>query len=84
MKNKTLVWVGVYVVVGYFAYSYLYSKKMSIKRIVSAGNFEGNPSTLNDFDSGFLRMWGNASKNNLPAFIYKGKVYNSKGGRAKL
>jgi hypothetical protein len=83
MKNKTLVWIGVYAVVGYFAYSYFYSKKYSIKKIISSGNFTGTASNLEGFDTGFLRMWANASKNNESAFIYQGKIYNTKGGRAK-
>lgn len=83
MKKQTLVWIGVYAVVGYFAYSYFYSKKYSIKNILTTGNFNGSPSVLEGFDSGFLRMWSNAAKNQQPAFIYKGKVYSTKGGKAK-
>jgi hypothetical protein len=84
MNNKTLVWIGIYAVVGYFAYSYFYSKKSSIKKIILSGNFAGSESNLEGFDTGFLRMWANASKNNEPAFIYQGKIYNTKGGRAKV
>jgi hypothetical protein len=83
MKNKTLVWIGVYAVVGYFAYSYFYSKKSNIQKIISSGNSTGSVSSLEGFDTGYLRKWANASKNNEPAFIYQGKIYNTKGGKAK-
>jgi hypothetical protein len=83
MNGKTLIWIGVYALVGYYAYSYFFSKKASIKTIISTGSFAGDTSILEGFDSGFLRMWANAAKNAQPAFIYQGKIYNTKGGRAK-
>lgn len=84
MKKQTLVWIGVYVVVGYFAYSYFYSKKYSIKTIISTGNFNAAPSVLEGFGDKFLKTWASAAKKGQPAFVFEGKVYNTNGGKAKV
>lgn len=84
MKKQTLVWIGIYAVVGYAAYMYFKpSKKKNIDTIISTGNYSSAPSNLEGFGEDFLKSWAKAAKKNEPAFVFQGKVYNTNGGRIK-
>lgn len=81
--NKTLIWVAIYGVIGYGVYKYFFSKKRYANIIASSGNFSSGVSVLTTFDAPFLKNWSTAAKNGQPTFMYNGKTYNTKGGKAK-
>jgi hypothetical protein len=82
MKKNTILWVLGYAVVAYGAYSLFFSKKAYAKQIIAQGKYQGQLSTLENFDMGFLRVWAKAAKGGQPTFMYQGKNYNTNGGRA--
>lgn len=57
------------------------SKATLAKEIISRGG--SSSPTIVSFGKKFLSVWLNALKKNEAEFIYQGKVYNTKGGRAK-
>lgn len=82
MKKSTLIWIGVYALVGYTAYSMFFSKKSFAKKIIDTGASTGTVESLMNFEVGFLRAWSNAAKKSENIFTFQGKVFNTKGGRA--
>lgn len=84
MKKQTLVWIGIYAVVGYAAYMYFRpSKNKDINTIISTGNYNSAPLNLQGFGDKYLRAWAAAAKKGLPNFVYEGKVYETSGGKLK-
>lgn len=83
MKNKTLLWAGIYAVVGYGVYYKFFSKTAYINKIIKAGKYGkagGNISALRSFDYGFLKSWGSAAAKNEEFFYYKNVKYKTQGG----
>lgn len=58
------------------------SKATLAKEIIARGG--SSSPTIVSFNKKFLLAWLNALKRDEAQFIYEGKVYNSKGGRAKV
>jgi len=83
MKNKTLLWVAIYGVVAYGAYSMFFSKKAYAKKIIAKGKYTSSIDNLLSFDMGYLRAWSQAAGKNQDSFSYKGKTYNTQGGKLK-
>lgn len=83
MKTKTLVWIGIYAVVGYGAYYFIFSKRAYANKIISSGKYTSSVDNLLSFDKGFLKQWAKAATRDEVVFTYNGVVYNTLGGRAK-
>lgn len=49
--------------------------------IISSGNFTSFAALMN-FDEDFIKVWATAAKAGQPKFVYNGKTYNTKGGKA--
>jgi hypothetical protein len=60
MKNKTLLWVAIYGVVAYGAYSLFFSKKAYAKKIIANAKYTSSIDNLLSFDMGYLRAWSQA------------------------
>jgi hypothetical protein len=82
MKNRTLLWIGIYAAVAYGGYYLYFSKDRFAKQIKSLGKSAGTLETLKTFDLGFLRAWASAARKNEPNFTFKGKIYVTQGGKA--
>lgn len=83
MKNKTIIWAVAIGVVGFATYQLYFSKSAYAKTIVKNNKYSGGVSQLLTFDMAFLRAWSRAAKRNEESFSYKGKTYNTQGGRTK-
>jgi flagellar basal body-associated protein FliL len=81
MNKKTLLYVGIYAVVGYGAYYMFFSKSAYAKAIKKANAYSGSEESLKAFGTNYLRPWAKAAKNNVPTFLFEGKAYNTKGGK---
>lgn len=82
MKKSTLIWIGVYALVGYAAYSMFFSKKSFAKKIIDTGASTGTVESLMNFEMGFLRAWAKSASGKENSFTYNGKSFYTKGGRA--
>jgi hypothetical protein len=83
MKNKTLLWIGIYGVVAYGAYYIFFSKNAYAKKIIDSGKYTSSINNLKSFDMAYLRAWSKAATKNEPTFSYKGVAYNTQGGKLK-
>jgi hypothetical protein len=84
MNNRTLLYIGIYAVVGYGAYYMFFSKDAYVKTIRKTNNYGGSEQELKDLvGKNFLKQWAKAAKNNVPTFEFEGKTYNTKGGKIK-
>lgn len=83
MKGKTLIYVGIYAAAAYGVYYLFFSKSALANTIIKSGNYSSPKKDLMEFGANFLKPWAKASKNGQPTFIFQGKTYNTKGGRAK-
>ena len=83
MKTKTLVWIGIYAVVGYGAYYLFFSKRAYAKKIIASGKYSSSIDNLLSFDMSYLRDWAKAATKNEAVFTHKGLVYNTQGGLVK-
>lgn len=83
MKNKTLLWIGIYGVVAYGAYYLFFSKNAYAKKIIASGKYTSSIDNLLSFDMAYLRAWSKAATKNEPNFSYKGVVYLTQGGKIK-
>ena len=82
MNNKTIIWAVGIGLVGFVFYQTYFSKSSYAKKIVNTGNYSGGVSQLLTFDTAFLRAWSMAARLGEESFSYKGKNYNTKGGKA--
>ena len=82
MKKSTLIWIGVYALVGYTAYAMFFSKKSFAKKIIDTGASTGTVESLMNFEMGFLRAWAKSASGKENSFTYNGKSFYTKGGRA--
>lgn len=82
MKNKTVIWIGVYALIAYGGYYLFFSKSANVKKIIGSGASTGTPEQLMKFEEGFLRAWAKAAKAKDNSFLYMGKSFMTKGGRA--
>lgn len=82
MNKKTIIWIGVYALVGYGAYYMFFSKSADVRRIISSGASTGTPEQLSNFEAGFLRAWAKAARKGDTSFMYQQKSFFTKGGRA--
>lgn len=80
MNTKTIVWVGIYGVIGYGVYYMV--KNMHVtpreKNIITI--FGSKYSGLED---NYLKAWAKAKKSNASEFTYNDKVYLTESGKAK-
>ena len=83
MKNKTILWIGIYGVVAYGAYYIFFSKNAYAKKIIASGKYTSSLDNLKSFDMAYLRAWSQAATKNEPTFSYKGATYNTQGGKLK-
>ena len=83
-RNKTFMWVAIYGVVAYGAYYYFFNKKRYAKMIIKSGNYGGSEDVLTTFNKPFLKAWSSAANYGQPTFIFGGKTFNTKGGKAKI
>lgn len=72
---------------------YLYSKRKKkasaseptkadyANMIISSGNSTSFAALMN-FDEDYIKAWATAIKAGQPSFVYNGKTYNTKGGKA--
>jgi hypothetical protein len=79
-NTKTIVWIGIYGVVAYGIY-YMVKNMHVTPRQKSILAIEEN--TYKGLEDAFLKAWGNATKLGQSEFTYLGKVYMTKGGKAK-
>jgi hypothetical protein len=82
MKKNTFIWIAVYGVAAYGAYYMYFSKTAYAKKIIKADKSKQSLEDLKSFDMSFLRAWSKAAGENIQTFDYKGKAYNTQGGRA--
>jgi hypothetical protein len=82
MKKNTLIWIAVYGVAAYGAYYMYFSKTAYAKKIIKADKSKQSLEDLKSFDMVFLRAWSKAAVENAKTFDYKGKSYNTQGGKA--
>jgi hypothetical protein len=83
MNNRTLLYIGIYAVVGYGAYYMFFSKDAYAKSIIKSGKYGGSVQDLKGFGANFLKPWSKAAKNNQETFVFEGKMYNTQGGKIK-
>jgi hypothetical protein len=82
MNKKTLLYVGIYAVVGYGAYYMFFSKNAYVKTIKKTNNYGGTEEDLKNLvGKNFLKPWAKAAKDGVPTFLFEGKTYNTKGGK---
>lgn len=88
MKNKAYIYISLAILAigGYFAYKELkkvkvLTKSESINIIIENGKHK-NREFISTFDDGFLGVWANAILENKDTFVYKGKSYETQGGKA--
>ena len=82
MKKNTFIWIAVYGVAAYGAYYMYFSKTAYAKKIIKADKSKQSLEDLKSFDMSFLRSWSKAAGENIQTFDYKGKAYNTQGGKA--
>ena len=82
MTKKTAIWIGVYALIGYGAYYLFFSKMANVKKIIRNGASTGTVDQLMQFEAGFLREWAKAASQKMNSFLYNGKSFMTKGGRA--
>lgn len=83
MKTVKFIAIGLSVVAAYAVYKKHFSKDGLAKKIINNGYFSGAIETLKGFEMGFLKAWASASQKAESVFTYQGKVFNTKGGKAK-
>jgi hypothetical protein len=85
MKDTTFKVIAVLILAGggYFLYTRILKNKNSddVSVILMSGN-ASNRALLLTFEPEFLSSWANAVKNSESTFEYKGKSYNTKGGKS--
>ena len=88
MKNKAYIYISLAIlgVGGYLAYKEfkkvkVLTKSESINIIIENGKHK-NREFISTFDDGFLGVWANAILENKDTFVYKGKSYETQGGKA--
>ena len=79
--SKTLIYVGIYAVVAYGVYAYLFSKKSYAKIIANSGNYTKGVEELMNFETPYLKAWSKATKSGQASFVFGGSTYNTKGGK---
>jgi hypothetical protein len=79
--SKTLIYVGIYAVVAYGVYAYLFSKKSYAKIIANSGNYSKGVEELMNFGKDYLKVWSKAIKSGQPSFVLNGANYSTIGGK---
>ena len=82
MKKNTLIWIAGYGVAAYGAYYMYFSKTAYAKKIIKADKSKQSLENLKSFDMSFLRAWSKGAGENTQTFDYKGKSYNTQGGKS--
>ncbi|MFY8161476.1 MAG: hypothetical protein ACOVNU_09115 [Candidatus Kapaibacteriota bacterium] len=81
MNTKTLMYIGIYGVAAYVVYAIsknnFVSKRQKSIGLINSAKYKG-------FEDAFLKEWGKATKLKAIEFTYKGKVYFTATGRAKV
>jgi hypothetical protein len=85
--NKNTKVTAIVVVAGltilYFAFLRK-GKKWAVNTIISTGNYGLGAEKLSEFESSFLVSWAKSAEKGNEFFIYRGKTYKTKGGRAAV
>ena len=85
MKDTTFKVIAILILVGggYFLYSRILKNKNSndLDTIIASGN-ASNRKLLLTFEPDFLNSWATAVNNGESTFDYKGKNFNTKGGKS--
>jgi hypothetical protein len=83
--NKNNKVTAIVVVAGLTILYYAFLRKgktWAIKTIISTGNYGLGAEKLSEFGSDFLVPWGKSAEKGNEFFIYKGKTFKTKGGKA--
>lgn len=89
MSTKDLIIFISITAVGYLGYRKVMEKSIAANKIIATGNFgatkskEAAKKELMLFDKDFVVTWAKAVRSGNTEFNYRGKIFLTKGGRAK-
>jgi hypothetical protein len=84
MKNKmNLITIAAGAAIVYFAIQYFKPKKEKYAKTIFEKGNNASYEFLLSLDESFLKAWALASELNMPTFLYRGGIYNTKGGKVK-